>query len=171
MFTLRQSLGALAAIVAAPLASAVPITTFSRIGVSSNGMDILNLQINAAMSPGHLTENNTMSFVVDTHSSKVTCSGSWAPEGPVPEGAYIACANSTLGWNFKENTYKGMNDFTLQMEYTYTDDSVGQYPYNRVTEFSHANITATNVVCSSQTQNCQQPKNSTITAIVYAAIA
>ena len=35
----------------------------------------------------------------------------------------IACANSTLGWNFKEDTYKGMNDFTLQMEYTYTDDS------------------------------------------------
>ncbi|KAH0143641.1 hypothetical protein KCU67_g13466, partial [Aureobasidium melanogenum] len=69
MFTLRQSLSALAAIAAAPLASAVPITTFSRIGVSSNGMDILNLQVNAAMSPGHLTENTTMSFVVDTHSS------------------------------------------------------------------------------------------------------
>lgn len=141
MFTLRQSLGALAAIVAAPLASAAPVTTFSRIGVSSNGMGILNLQINAAMSPGHLTENTTMSFVVDTHSSKVICSGSWAPEGPYPEGEYvgsssntrpekqmltfaqIACANSTLGWNFKENTYKGLDDFTLQMEYTYTDDS------------------------------------------------
>ncbi|KAG9849321.1 hypothetical protein KCU98_g5002, partial [Aureobasidium melanogenum] len=171
MFTLRQSLGALAAIAAAPLASAVPITTFSRIGVSSNGMDILNLQINAAMSPGHLTENTTMSFMVDTHSSKVTCTGSWAPGGPFPEGEYVACANSTLGWNFKENTYKGMNDFTLQMEYTYTDNSVGPYPYNKVTEFSHANITSANVACSSKTQSCQEPKNSTITAIVYAEIA
>ncbi|KAG9943484.1 hypothetical protein KCU85_g8648, partial [Aureobasidium melanogenum] len=180
MFTLRQSLGALAAIAAAPLASAVPVTSFSRIGVSSNGMDILNLQINAAMSPGHLTENTTMSFVVDTHSSKVTCTGSWAPEGPYPEGGYIACANSTVGWNFKESTYKGMNDFVLQMEYTYTDDSlrltfssksVGPYPYNKVTEFSHANITSANVACSSQTQSCQEPKNSTITAIVYASIA
>lgn len=94
MFTLRQSLGALAAIAAAPLASAVPVTTFSRIGVSSNGMDILNLQINAAMSPGHLTENTTMSFVVDTHSSKVTCTGSWAPEGPYPEGGYVSSSCS-----------------------------------------------------------------------------
>lgn len=90
MFTLRQSLGALAAIAVAPLASAIPITTFSRIGVSSNGMDILNLQVHAAMSPGHLTENTTMSFVVDTHSSKITCEGSWAPEGPFPEGAYVS---------------------------------------------------------------------------------
>lgn len=93
MFTLCQSLSALAAIAAAPLASAVPITTFSRIGVSSNGMDILNLRINAAMSPGHLTENTTMTFVVDTHSSKDTCTGSWAPEGPYPEGEYVSCSH------------------------------------------------------------------------------
>lgn len=141
MFTLRQSLGALAAIAATPLVSAIPITTFSRIGVSSNGMDILNLQVHAAMSPGYLTDNTTMSFVVDTHSSKITCEGSWAPEGPFPEGAYVRscflthrvesitdnsqmpCKNSTLGWNFKEDTYKGMNQFVLQLEYTYTDDS------------------------------------------------
>jgi len=89
MFTLRQSLAALAAVVAAPLASAIPITTFSRIGVSSNGMDILDLQVHAAMSPGRLTDNTTMSFVVDTHSSKITCEGSWAPEGPFPEGEYV----------------------------------------------------------------------------------
>ncbi|KAH0380764.1 hypothetical protein KCU92_g7407, partial [Aureobasidium melanogenum] len=172
MFTLRQSLGALAAIAAAPLASAVPITTFSRIGVSSNGMDILSLQVNAAMSPGHLTENTTMSFVVDTHSSKVTCTGSWAPEGPFPEGAYVNCLckqHSRL--ELQGEHLQGMNDFTLQMEYTYTDDSVGPYPYNKVTEFSHANITSTNVACSSKAQSCQEPKNSTITAIVYAEIA
>ena len=90
MFTLRQSLAALAAVVAAPLASAIPITTFSRIGVSSNGMDILDLQVHAAMSPGRLTDNTTMSFVVDTHSSKITCEGSWAPEGPFPEGQYVS---------------------------------------------------------------------------------
>ncbi|KAI4740982.1 hypothetical protein E4T50_08585 [Aureobasidium sp. EXF-12298] len=171
MFTLRQSLAALAAVVAAPLASAAPITTFSRIGASSNGMDILDFQIHAAMSPGHLTENTTMSFVVDTHTSKITCTGTWAPEGPFPQGEYMPCGNSTLGWNFKEDTYKGMSDFTLQMEYTYTDDSVGQAPYNRVTEFSHANITATNVDCSDKTQSCQLCNNSTITAIVYASIA
>jgi hypothetical protein len=98
MFTLRQSLGALAAIAAAPLASAIPITTysripvttFSRIGASSNGMDILDLQMHAAMSTGHLTENTTMSFTVDTHESKITCLGSWAPEGPFPEGEYVS---------------------------------------------------------------------------------
>jgi hypothetical protein len=88
MFTLRQSLAALAAVVAAPLASAMPITTFSRIGASSNGMDILDLQVHAAMSPGHLTENTTMSFVVDTHTSKIT--GTWAPEGPFPQGEYVS---------------------------------------------------------------------------------
>jgi hypothetical protein len=90
MFTLRQSLAALAAVVAAPLASAAPITTFSRIGASSNGMDILDFQIHAAMSPGHLTENTTMSFVVDTHTSKITCTGTWAPEGPFPQGEYVS---------------------------------------------------------------------------------
>ena len=90
MFTLRQSLAALAAVIAAPLASAAPITTFSRIGASSNGMDILDFQIHAAMSPGHLTENTTMSFVVDTHTSKITCTGTWAPEGPFPTGEYVS---------------------------------------------------------------------------------
>jgi len=35
----------------------------------------------------------------------------------------MPCKNSTLGWNFKEDTYKGMGEFTLQLEYTYTDDS------------------------------------------------
>jgi hypothetical protein len=98
MFTLRQSLGALAAVAAAPLVSAVPITTysrtpvttFSRIGASSNGMDILDLQMHAAMSTGHLTSNTTMSFIVDTHSSTITCLGSWAPEGPFPEGEYVS---------------------------------------------------------------------------------
>ena len=94
MFTLRQSLGALAAIAAAPLASAIPITTFSRIGASSNGMDIVKFQINAAMSPGHLTDNTTMSFVVDTHTSKITCTGSWAPEGPFPTGEYVSLLQS-----------------------------------------------------------------------------
>ncbi|KAH0291659.1 hypothetical protein M436DRAFT_43822 [Aureobasidium namibiae CBS 147.97] len=171
MFTLRQSLAALAAVVAAPLASAIPITTFSRIGVSSNGMDILDLQVHAAMSPGHLTDNTTMSFVVDTHSSKITCEGSWAPEGPFPEGEYMPCKNSTLGWNFKEDTYKSMGQFTLQLEYTYTDDSIGQAPYNVVTEFSHANITDTNTDCSEKSMSCQQCTNSTITAIVWASIA
>ncbi|CAD0047752.1 unnamed protein product [Aureobasidium pullulans] len=156
MFTLRQSLGALAAFAAAPLAFAVPITTFSRIGASSNGMDISKLQLHAAMSPGHLTENTTMSFVVDTHDMKTICFGSWAPEGPYPEGEY-------------EDTYKGLNQFTLQMEYSYEDDSVGEYPYNRVTEFSHANITQANIDCA--TDSCQQCTNSTITAIVYASIA
>jgi hypothetical protein len=99
MFTLRQSLGALAAIAAAPLAAAIPITTFSRtpittfsrIGASSNGMDILNFEIHAAMSPGHLTDNTTMSFTVDTHESLITCTGAWAPEGPFPEGEYVSC--------------------------------------------------------------------------------
>jgi hypothetical protein len=84
--------------VVAPLASAVPIitfsrtpvTTFSRIGASSNGMDILNLEIHAAMSPGHLTDNTTMSFTVDTHESLITCTGAWAPEGPFPEGEYVS---------------------------------------------------------------------------------
>ncbi|KAI5236622.1 hypothetical protein E4T43_08484 [Aureobasidium subglaciale] len=171
MFTLRQSLGALAAIAAAPLAYAVPITTFSRIGKSSNGMDILKLQVHAAMSPGHLTTNTTMSFVVDTHDMKTTCFGEWAPEGPFPEGEYWPCANSSVGWNFKEDTYKGMNEFTLQLEYSYEDDSVGEYPYNRVTEFSHADITTANIDCSAKTESCQQCTNSTITAIVYASIA
>ncbi|KAI5265615.1 hypothetical protein E4T47_08498 [Aureobasidium subglaciale] len=163
MFTLRQSLGALAAIAAAPLAYAVPITTFSRIGKSSNGMDILKLQVHAAMSPGHLTTNTTMSFVVDTHDMKTTCFGEWAPEGPFPEGEYWPCANSSVGWNFKEDTYKGMNEFTLQLEYSYEDDSV--------TEFSHADITTANIDCSAKTESCQQCTNSTITAIVYASIA
>ncbi|KAI4841679.1 hypothetical protein E4T44_07745 [Aureobasidium sp. EXF-8845] len=179
MFTLRQSLGALAAMVVVPLASAIPITTFSRtpvttfsrIGASSNGMDILNFEIHAAMSPGHLTDNTTMSFTVDTHESLITCTGAWAPEGPFPEGEYISCGNSTMGWNFKEDTYKGMDDFTLQLEYGFIDNSVGEAPYNRVTEFSHANITSTNVDCSVDTQSCQLCNNSTITAIVYASIA
>lgn len=37
--------------------------------------------------------------------------------------AQIPCQNSSLGWNFKEDTYKGLNQFTLQMEYSYEDDS------------------------------------------------
>ena len=98
-----------------------------------------------------------------------------------------------MGWNFKEDTYKGMDNFVLQMEYTYTDDSyvyssilarsevkknilltftsVGEAPYNRVTEFSTANITDTNIDCSLKTQGCQLCNNNTITAIVYASIA
>jgi hypothetical protein len=35
----------------------------------------------------------------------------------------IPCGNSTLGWNFKEGTYKGMDDFTLQLEYGFIDNS------------------------------------------------
>ncbi|KAI4724295.1 hypothetical protein E4T49_07976 [Aureobasidium sp. EXF-10728] len=168
MFTLGQSLAALAAVAVAPFASAAPVTTVSRIGASSNGMDILNLQVHAAMSQQNLSDNTTMTFVVDTHTSKITCNGSWAPQGPFPESKYIRCGNSTLGWNFKQDTFKGLDDFVLQMEYTYTDDSVGAYPYNRVTEFSHANITSGSLDCAAQT--CKQG-NHNITAIVYAAIA
>ncbi|KAI4715637.1 hypothetical protein E4T48_08177 [Aureobasidium sp. EXF-10727] len=168
MFILGQSLAALAAVAVAPFASAAPITTVSRIGASSNGMDILDLQVHAAMSLQNLSDNTTMIFVVDTHTSKITCSGSWAPEGPFPEGEYIPCGNSTLGWNFKQDTFKGLDDFVLQMEYTYTDDSVGPYPYNRVTEFSHANITSDNLDCAVKT--CKQCDHN-ITAIVYAEIA
>lgn len=40
----------------------------------------------------------------------------------------MPCGNSTLGWNFKEDSYKGMSDFTLQMEYTYTDNSYANPP-------------------------------------------
>lgn len=103
----------------------------------------------------------------------------------------MPCKNSSLGWNFKEDTYKGMDQFVLQLEYTYTDDSyvhqchlekrdtanpmlsnsVGQAPYNVVTEFSNANITDTNIDCTEKTMSCQQCTNSTITAIVYASIA
>jgi hypothetical protein len=48
----------------------------------------------------------------------------------------MPCGNSTLGWNFKEDTYKGMSDFTLQMEYTFIDNS---YAYSPILTISGGN--------------------------------
>lgn len=89
MFTLSQTLSAIA-IVAAPLASAIPITTFSRVGASSNGMLISQLHIHEPAGGLNSTQNTTMSFRVDTHTIKTVCSGQWNPNGPYPEGAYVS---------------------------------------------------------------------------------
>lgn len=31
------------------------------------------------------------------------------------------CGNTTFGWNFADNSYKSIYDFTLQLEHAYTD--------------------------------------------------
>jgi hypothetical protein len=89
MFTLYQTLGALAAIAAAPLAQALPVTSYNRIGASSNGMYIRNLAIYEPMALGHLTLDMSIEFQVDTHDMVTTCKGHWDPNGPVPQEEYV----------------------------------------------------------------------------------
>jgi hypothetical protein len=43
-----------------------------------------------------------------------------------------------MGWNFKEDTYKGMNDFTLQLEYGFIDNS---YVYTSTTSGGNKHTT------------------------------
>ncbi|KAF1347708.1 hypothetical protein BDV97DRAFT_205312 [Delphinella strobiligena] len=127
------------------------------------------------------TQNVTLSFLIHdpnplTNSSAL-CGATWPENGTVPSGGYARCGNTTFGWNFADNSYTSIYDFTLQLEHAYADPAVGQPPYDKIVNFAHATISRDNVTCASVHNrsskgeyHCEQIEK-TIEAPIWATIA
>ncbi|KAK5163447.1 uncharacterized protein LTR77_010629 [Saxophila tyrrhenica] len=101
-----------------------------------------------------------------------SCSGSWVTGSKAyPVDTYQACGNTTFGWHME--SYESMGDFVLGLEHSYTDPSVGEPPYDRITNFAKTNMTPANHPCKTKNGQkvCAQKSNSVIKAPIWGTIA
>ncbi|KAF2158681.1 hypothetical protein M409DRAFT_61462 [Zasmidium cellare ATCC 36951] len=100
-----------------------------------------------------------------------TCSGSWkADSTDYPKDTYELCGNSTFAWNF--DSFDSVEKFTLGLEHQFTDPSasVGDPPYDQVTNFAHAPVNTTYISCDGVGNvSCKQTK--AVSAPIYATVA
>lgn len=70
-------------------------------------------------------------------------------------------------------SFTSIADFTLGMEHSYEDPSIGSPPYDYIDNFAMANITTANHPCRAMkgVKTCAQRAGTIIKAPVYASIA
>ncbi len=99
------------------------------------------------------------------------------------------CGNSSFEWNMQH--FNNIRSFVLGIEHSFEDakyvdqsiviestsqqctHSVGQPPYDEITNFARANISESTITCkaTSGLQMCEQTDGTTIIAPIYATIA
>ncbi|KAK3725343.1 hypothetical protein LTR37_000313 [Vermiconidia calcicola] len=121
--------------------------------------------------------NVTIAFTVynpDPLAANATevCTGSWATgtRGFETE-RYTQCGgNGTFAWNMAQ--FDSIESFVLNIEHRFHDPSVGDPPYNYVTNFGRANLTTSTMNCTGKRRkNCAQIVETVIKAPIYATIA
>ncbi|KAL2356908.1 hypothetical protein BJ546DRAFT_1058528 [Cryomyces antarcticus] len=130
-------------------------------------------------SPSNQSDNVTIEFTVrdpdPLTNSTTTCNGSWPLDSNAyPTGGYLPCTDVSFAWVFADNGFTNISSFTLQMEHSFKDPSMGPPPYDHVTTFAHTDIKPSNMDCvgaaSGQT-NCKFPGKETVEAPIWATIA
>ncbi|GAB7351672.1 hypothetical protein MBLNU459_g2269t1 [Dothideomycetes sp. NU459] len=178
MIMLGKALSALAALAAVSYAA----PTIRAAASTGAPFEVTHIASHRPSSHGNHSQDITYSFVVhdpDPLTNATTlCSYEWPLNGSYPEGGYIACVDKTFSFNFAEGSFKNIYTHTLQIEHTFTDPSVGEAPYDQVTNFGRANITRKSLTCNTVKTgthagelDCVQAKKSVIKANIWATIA
>lgn len=153
------------------LTAVLSTLTFAATNSDLDPFQITNLEITKVQGA-----NVTLHFTVHDPDplGKATqsCAGSWAiGSGAYPTGGYKMCGNTTFGWHME--SYKTMENFVLGLEHTYTDPSVGEPPYDQITNFAKTTLTPKNHPCKTKSGKkvCAQKANTVLSAPIWGTIA
>ncbi|KAK3115403.1 hypothetical protein LTR53_005301 [Teratosphaeriaceae sp. CCFEE 6253] len=120
--------------------------------------------------------NTTIKFTVydpdPLTNATQSCTAIWTTgSGGYPKGSYKTCGNSTFAWNMY--AYTNMQHFVLGLEHKFKDPSIGNPPYDQIITFGKGNVTSADLVCTAVGgwAGCEQPRDQTIRAPIYAVTA
>jgi hypothetical protein len=147
-------------------------TLFTALATAASNAAILPFQITNLSITKVRAQNVTITFTVHDPDKQgldtEICNATW-PIGSraYPQDSYIYCGDSTFGWNME--TYKNIEEFTLGLTHTYTDPSVGDPPYDQITNFARANLTLANHPCTQtdRKKTCAQEPGKIIKAPIW----
>jgi hypothetical protein len=154
-------------------AAALTASTLAATNSDFEPFEITNLSITKVQNA-----NITLIFTVHdpdplaASQSTQACSGTWKINSHgYPVDSYQICGNTTFGWNME--SYTTMEQFVLQLEHSYTDPSVGEPPYDQITNFAKTTMTPKNHPCKVKNgvKVCAQKAGTVIKAPIWGSIA
>ncbi|KAK5134518.1 hypothetical protein LTR08_006435 [Meristemomyces frigidus] len=155
------------------LAALFAATAFARPAATTPPFEVSHIKVHEA---NGLNFNTTIEFTIHDPdpltNATSECSYLWATgSNDYPQAQYAPCGNSSFAWNMAN--YTNINSFVLGLEHVFIDPAVGDYPYNEVTNFGKAIVTAEAFSCNlyGGQADCKQFRNSTIKAPIYATVA
>ncbi|KAK4942548.1 hypothetical protein LTR10_017677 [Elasticomyces elasticus] len=147
----------------------------STVSAFSGNFKLTNMTV---FSPSQSSANSTEGSYVEfnfgdedtAQIGPIHCCVQWAVNASPPTTWPGSCDNDTFA--VLVSSWNGVQDLTLDLQHTYIDNSVGEYPYNVLTKFANLSL----AYPSTQYYDCDMSKaecqgSSAITAVVTSSTA